>query len=314
MCWHTLHQHGHQAHNAKNADDMSIRKFARKVYSSIPFKQPVYTLLRALVPLPRSVYQHLHFKGIITVDVGEGRTFRMRHHGYMIENELFWRGMEGWERISFRLWKELSHRASIIVDIGANTGVYALIAQAANPQAQVIAVEPILRVYDKLMENIALNGSRIRAFRAAITDHDGTGIIYDQKGAEHVLAVSMEPDWGGNKGRESVEIPVRTLPSIMKEAGGGPIDLLKIDVEGHEAAVLEGARDLIRQDRPSILIEVLTSESAVRLEPYFEGCGYIYFAIDELSWPPVRIPKLEKSPHYNILVITPEKAASIGLG
>jgi hypothetical protein len=80
-----------------------MRKIARKLYRAIPFKQPVYEILRRHLSVPEPIYRHLNFRGAIEVAVEE-TSFRMWHHGYQIENEVFWSGLFGrWHR-----WHPLS--------------------------------------------------------------------------------------------------------------------------------------------------------------------------------------------------------------
>ncbi len=106
----------------------TFRSIIKQCYAALPFKQPAYKVLRRLGPPPERIYRHLHFKGTIEVDVSPTEHFRMQHHGYMIENELFWKGLAGWEKVSMELWTRLSKRCNVILDIGANTGMYALVA------------------------------------------------------------------------------------------------------------------------------------------------------------------------------------------
>src|SRR6185369_1528373 len=107
-----------------------MRKIARKLYRAIPLKQPAFELVRRAVRLPEPLYRHLHFEGVIEVPVG-GRSFRMRHHGTQIENEVFWSGLFGrWEGASLRAWVAAARSARAILDVGANTGLYALAAGA----------------------------------------------------------------------------------------------------------------------------------------------------------------------------------------
>jgi hypothetical protein len=150
-----------------------IHPLAKRIYSALPFKRPVFTALRWLGTPPERVYRHLHFKGIITVPVSATGKFRIHHHGYMIENELFWKGLQGWEKVSMEIWTRLCRRSSTILDIGANTGVYALVAAAVNPDAQVTAVEPVARIFHKLQANISLNGGHVHAGRLPIPTKEG---------------------------------------------------------------------------------------------------------------------------------------------
>ncbi len=289
-----------------------MKSLLKRLYAALPFKQPAFKVLR-LLPVPRGVFQHLHFKGIIEVPVPGSGSFRMRHHGYTIENELFWRGVKGWERISLELWMRLCRRSDTIMDVGANTGAFALLAQAVRPGAVIIAVEPVERIFRKLEENIALNGGGVHALHGAATDHEGPTTLYDLAGTDHVLSVSLNADFNpaGNK----VAVPVMgfTIAGIAERRGLRRLDLLKIDVEGHEPEVLRGFADLLRRDRPSILLEVFNETVAAGVRPLVEGLGYLYFNIDEKTWPPVRTERIGRSGHLNYLLCQPEIARAIGL-
>lgn len=290
-----------------------MKRALRNIYESVPFKKALFTGLRRL-PIPERVYKHLHFKGVIEVKVSGTERFRMRHHGYVIENELFWRGMQGWEKISLELWVRLCRRSSVIFDIGANTGVYSLIANAVNKKATIIAVEPVARVFVKLEDNLQLNNAQVKTLMVAVSDHEGMATLYEETQKEHVLSTSLDPNYLRNiDGIQRIQVPVRTVAVIAQEMRIERVDLLKIDVEAHEPAVLEGFTDILIRDRPTLLIEVLTEEVAERLERILAGLGYLYYNIDEISWPPQRVEVLHRSAHYNFLICQPEVARAIGI-
>ncbi|MDQ3100590.1 MAG: methyltransferase, partial [Bacteroidota bacterium] len=71
-----------------------LRRFGKKLYGLLPFKQTVFTLVRGLITLPEPIYRHLHFKGEFTVKLAEHARFKMHHWGYLIENRLFWQGID----------------------------------------------------------------------------------------------------------------------------------------------------------------------------------------------------------------------------
>lgn len=284
----------------------------KRLYDALPFKQALFSALR-LLPVPQRIYQHLHFKGIITVRVPDHGSFRMHHHGYVIENEFFWRGIEGWEKISSELWIRLCRRSNTIIDVGANTGVYALLARTVKPEATIIAVEPVERVFRKMAENIALNGGGIIALNAAATDQEGPTTLYDLAGTEHVLSVSLNADFNPHGSKVAVQVAGMTIAGIAERHALSRLDLLKIDVEGHEPQVLKGFADLLRRDRPSILLEVFNETVAAGVRPMVEGLGYLYYNIDEKTWPPVRTERIGRSGHLNYLLCQPEVARAIGL-
>ena len=163
----------------------------KSIYRSIPYKQNLFSFLKFFyTPSPR-IFKHLHFKGVIEVPINEGKKFFINHYGFQIENEIFWSGLtNGWEKVSINLWIQLCKDSPVILDIGANTGVYALVAKTINPNAKVFAFEPVNRVYDKLQENIALNSYDIVAIKKAVSDKSGTAVIYDTN-EEHTLSVTV---------------------------------------------------------------------------------------------------------------------------
>jgi len=290
-----------------------MKTLLKRIYDVLPFKQAIFSLLRVL-PFPPSIYQHLHFQGIIRVRVPAHGTFLMRHHGYMIENEMFWRGIKGFEKISFELWIRLCPQANTILDIGANTGVYALIAKTVNPRATIITAEPVERIFAKLEENIALNGGGIIALKAAVTDHEGEVTLYDIPEREHMNAVSLERDHlAGLVGVRPVNVAAHTVKSIAATHGLQRIDLLKIDVETHEPEVLAGFMDILERDRPTLLIEILNDRVAERIEAMIGKLGYRFYNIDDVTWPPERVTTLSASKHFNFLLCQPQVAESIGL-
>ncbi len=292
----------------------AVRSVLKRLYESVPFKQPVYRAVRRLVSLPEPIYRHLHFKGVIEVVISPTARFRIRHHGYMIENELFWNGFNGWEKVSMELWSRLCRNSMVIVDIGANTGVYALAASAVNPEALVIAVEPVRRIFEKLEDNASLNGGRVKTVHAAATSHSGVSVLFDLPEREHVLSVSLNPQWNSdNKELRPVKVPAITVTDLLAQFGAAKVDLLKIDVETHEAEVLRGFLEILRRDKPSMLIEILNDEVAAQVGAVLNGLGYEYFNIDDVSWPPRKTGALTRSGHFNFLVCRPEVARSIGL-
>ncbi len=228
--------------------------------------------------LPKRLYRHLALQGDFAVAVEAGISFRLRHYGYSVENDLYWsgwgRGNEPW---SERVWLEICRDAEVIIDVGANTGVYALAAKAISPTARVLAVEPVPRIFDKLVENIALNGDMITAVAAAATDHDGSITLYEI-GAEHEYSVSADPSM--IEGSKPVELPALTLDTIAARHGLGAIDAVKIDVETHEPQVLGGMERSLASE-PALLMEVLNPAVGTALIARLAPLGYAAWQIDE---------------------------------
>lgn len=290
-----------------------IRERLRRVYDLVPFKRELYIALKKVRVPSESVYRHLHFKGRFTVAVDGSHSFEMMHHGYQVENEVFWAGLAGgWEKVSLALWVTLCRSARVVVDIGANTGIYALIAKSLNPRAAVYAFEPVERVFRKLEENVRHNGFDIRCFPLAVSNRDGAAIIYDMPTA-HVYSVTVNKDLSP-PGTATIPTAITTvtLDTFIAEQGLSGIDLMKIDVETHEAEVLEGFAGHLRQFRPTLLIEVLNDEVGARVQELVGGMAYLYFNIDERSGTR-RVETIGKSDYYNYLLCSEETAKGLGL-
>lgn len=257
-----------------------MKSLLKSVYEVLPAKKYIFMLIRHLWRLPKSIYQHLHFKGWITVPC-ESTSFQIYHLGFQLENGLFWEGLDGWEKESMALWTKLCKQHQNIFDIGANTGLYALVAKTINPQAEVFCFEPVKRIFERLRINIDRNHFDISCYEIGLSNYDGVGIIYDLP-FEHVYSVSVNSNIAP-EGVTSIptEIKVRTLFSLFQSENIDGIDLVKMDVERHEVEVLEGMGDLINIYKPTFLIEVLESEIGQRIENIVSGRGYLYFNIDE---------------------------------
>lgn len=289
-----------------------MKKLFKYLYQLLPFKKEFFLILRTFWQPSESIFKHLHFKGEIKIKINDTMSFQMQHYGYMIENELFWKGINnGWEKISLALWIELCKTSNTIIDIGANTGIYALTAKTVNPQAAVYAFEPIKRVFEKLQYNCKLNKMEIITEPNAISNIDGYVDIYSTSD-EHVLTASLNKNFNTEPNIVPVSIPVKRLDSIVETRHISRIDLLKIDVETHEPEVLDGYKKYIVVHKPTILIEILNEEVAQKVEKIVHGLDYLYFNIDEKNLPK-QMFKLTRSYHYNFLLCNKQTAVNLKL-
>ncbi|MFM9008792.1 MAG: FkbM family methyltransferase, partial [Bacteroidota bacterium] len=230
------------------------------------------------------------------VKIDSGRRFRMHHFGNQIENEVFWSGLSSsGERESMRLWIKLCEHAHTIVDVGANSGIYALVAKAIQPNARVLAFEPHPLFFHMLETNMKLNSVDITSVQKAVSDQDNTVIIEDYSGAQKHISVACT-----------------TLDSVVKDYSLHHIDLIKIDVEQHEPQVLAGFKQYLAAFKPTLLIEILTESVAEQVYESVKGLGYLYYNIDETKGIR-RTEKPEKSDYYNYLFCSEDTARVLGL-
>jgi FkbM family methyltransferase len=254
----------------------------KHVYARVPYKRPVLEVLRRSVRLPRSLTGHLHFRGPFTVEIDRSHQFRLEHWGFLVETDLFWNGFgKGYEATSLQIWSRLAPYAHVILDVGANTGVYTLVARCLNPNATVVALEPVERVFRRLRRNIELNDYEVTARRLAASDITGTAPFYDLP-SDHEYTASLDPLMLANC-REVVEYSVATqrLDEFLPAAGLRGVDLVKIDVEQAEPQVLRGMGAFLSNCKPALLIEILNEKIAREVNDMTRDLGYNIFRVVE---------------------------------
>ncbi len=162
------------------------------------------------------------------------------------------------ERVDLALFLALCPAGGEIWDVGANFGLYAAAAGVkAGPESRVHAFEPNKAVLRLLERNLAANGVSDRAtvHDVALSDYTGTATFFEAEES----AFSGLTDTGRSKVKEATEVAVRRLDDLWQAAGGKPIDLLKVDVEGHEGAVFFGARAALAAS-PRVVVQFEVSQ------------------------------------------------------
>jgi FkbM family methyltransferase len=163
------------------------------------------------------------------------------------------------------------------LDVGANVGSYTVLAGGAVG-ARVTAVEPIPETFAHLARNIALNGlsSRVNACQCGLSDASGIlRFTRDLGTVNHVLVVGED--------LPAIEVPVRTLDDLV--GPDAPV-LMKVDVEGHERAVVMGGLSTLED--PTLLAVVMeTNGSGSRygvrdadLVSLMHGHGFLPYGYD----------------------------------
>jgi FkbM family methyltransferase len=148
-------------------------------------------------------------------------------------------------------WLERSVRAGdVLWDVGANIGAYSLIAASLGREAAaIVAVEPAFASYAALCENVVLNGCQDAVLPLPVLLGDSTRLV--TLGVAEAGAAEHEVGGGG--------LPTLSyrLDDLVSGLGVPAPTLLKIDVDGAEAAVLGGAGGtLARSELRSVLVEI----------------------------------------------------------
>lgn len=258
---------------------------------AIPFKKRVFLEIKKVWIPPEGISRYLYFRDVFSIYFGD-KQFKINHYGFDIETSIFWYGLTGrWEKISLSTWIKLCERSKYIFDVGANTGIYSLVAKSVNPTSHVHSFEPVKRVYEKLVSNNCLNRYDIDCRQIAVSHYDGEGIIYDLP-TEHIYSVTINKNLTNSRLSAVVQpttVKTTRLDTYIDSSGLEHVDLLKIDVESHEPEVLEGMGVYLGRMKPTILLEVWNDEVGTKIENLLSGYGYRYFYTDEtLPFSPAR--------------------------
>lgn len=148
----------------------------------------------------------------------------------------------------------------VYLDVGTNLGgVAASIAKHMQGSGEVFAFEPARETARRAAATFALNNLRnVRLFPIAIGDEDKEITFFDAPGhsewaSSHKTAQEIKITWRETK------VEQRSLDSLRREAVFDKVNFLKVDVEGHEPRVLQGAVNLLADLRPDILFEYNSS-------------------------------------------------------
>lgn len=147
-----------------------------------------------------------------------------------------------------------------LLDIGANLGYFSLLAAAKCPQGRIFSVEPDPQNFRAFSASIALNafGERIKAVQTAASDEDGCATLSDLGNAANRGARFTAKSRATLEARVHGPAPTFTevrMARLDHLFAGERIDVVKIDVEGHEPPALRGAEGLLRANKPAILLE-----------------------------------------------------------
>lgn len=154
----------------------------------------------------------------------------------------------------------------VILDVGANIGTYATWIAKAYPKAKIYCFEPQRIVFQMLCGNLAINNiENVYAYNYAF-------------GNKNSIIEFNEPDYGSlnnfgsfsliqksvNTTANKYQVDLYTLDNFVKKYNLSQVDFIKIDCEGMDLQILEGALNVIKEFKPNILIEYKTDWSDLK--------------------------------------------------
>lgn len=164
------------------------------------------------------------------------------------------------------LWRQLIPANAIVADVGANVGAHTVALASLVPKGMVFSFEPIRSIYHILAGNVAINGlNNVQVHHAAVGAAEGSITVpaFDLTREDNYGGVALGGFDTGNP------VPLVRLDDAMPVC-----HFLKVDVEGMEQSVLEGAQRIISQCRPALYLENNPGPGQQTLIDYVHGLGY----------------------------------------
>lgn len=190
----------------------------------------------------------------------------------LIDSTIYFEG--AWEPDMVAVLKRVMIPGQIAIDVGANMGYFTLLlAQLVGDTGKVIAFEPMSSAFVRLTRNLELNSlSNVIAEKVALSNAASEEMTSFATSWRLDLRAPMPPP---------ELVTFETLDTYTKNHAEllPHIDLLKLDVDGHEEAVLRGAEITLRNQAPLILLEVgKGTEGSIR---FLAELGYSFFSVPD---------------------------------
>ena len=174
------------------------------------------------------------------------------------------------------------------VDVGANVGTFSIPLAKAFPQETVIAFEPNPPAQSRLLRNLELNAlDNIQVRGEGVGDELGHFTLFAFSGQDMGQSSFIRPAQHTEAPTE-IKVAVVRLDDALPMTDPRKVDVIKIDVQGKEVAVLKGSQRLIEKHRPIILLEhedsnfdckEVAEKTRANLKEFFSSVGYEVFYI-----------------------------------
>jgi len=251
-----------------------IKKILKKIYGNLPSRLILNTFLKKFIyhkPIPRNISNFLISNTQIKLISASSPITRM----------VYWLGIEAYEKEELEMWTKLCKDSKSIVEMGGNIGYFTVFGAKSQLNKNYEVYEPLPYNFSILKKNLELNSLEHVAIKnvAVISDERKTVKFHVPKELSDYQAATG----GFIEGAEimdSVEvlkvISVECINCIEAIKGK---DLIKMDVEGAEFEILNGAKEEIVKSKPIILLELLNKTYNLRSFIYelMETSNYFCF-------------------------------------
>jgi FkbM family methyltransferase len=174
---------------------------------------------------------------------------------------------------------------SVFIDAGANTGIYTILAaKLVGDGGQVLSFEPGEQSYKNLARNVNLNNlSNVKMFKSALSDTEGTARFYHIDNAPNSYSLGSD----GSENTSYEEVDITTIDRVLSSEGIERVDFIKMDVEGAEEHVLQGAKSMFSKMQPQVMFEINAKAinrfnlSLYGVWNFLKNLGYEFFLVKD---------------------------------
>mgnify|MGYP000344834382 CR=1 FL=1 len=192
---------------------------------------------------------------------------------YHAEIQDWWRFAKPFEPLTREFLVKNAEENDVFLDVGAHIGIYTV--RLAEIVRRVIALEPEPRNYRFLLRNVIINGvnDRVVVLPIAASDRDGYAYLCIKRSSG---AHSLEEAKSCVK---RVKVIIMNIDTLLRILNVDRVDMVKIDVEGHEDKVVKGMTNLLDRNPPRVIV-LETKKENLNLRSYLVEKGYRYTVLD----------------------------------
>jgi len=237
------------------------------------------------------------------------------------ERDLYFLGPRFFDPEIRLLLPRLIRRGHAALDIGANIGIHAIVMATASISGRVLAIEPVPANVERLRANILLNGLKnITVIAAAASERSGSIEIHvPASGSTIQPYASVVPNREFLSSSKPIKVRTSPVDELVAEHRIRGLDLIKVDVEGFEGAVLRGAWSTLLDQHPVLIVE---HREAWWAHAEFDGrklrrdlysIGYEDVFLTHRRRTPSRIPTGSPLPTGNLLLVPSSRRSSVDI-
>lgn len=247
---------------------INLRRKLRSLYRALPIK----------LPFMRNLYfriREIRDRRRVVVKTIEGITYEL-HLKEFIDSDIYYYGC--FEEDTTRAIKSIVRSGMTALDIGANIGAHTLaMAKKVGPEGKVIAFEPMAWAQKKLRTNIELNSfTNIVVEKIALSNKANIG------------PAGFRTSWDKYESTSDGVVPEKAvafdrLDNYVENHNLSTVDFIKLDVDGFEYKVLEGAVETLKRFKPTLSMELgnytleQQGDTLEALTTLLDSLGYKFF-------------------------------------